>query len=287
MAMQTPDTSAHPRLLAARLEAWAGAGGFDVPLLPEAAQEAMRAATSDVADARRLTEIIRRDQSLASHVLSVANSPLYMGRTRILSLQQAVSRLGMTTIRQIALTVACQARVFRVVGQEARVREMFRHSLATSFVAQEIARILKRNVEEAFLAGLLHDIGAPLVLEAVLHLAKELTFEPTDDMIARALDTLHAQVGAAVARSWGFLPGLVEAIEHHHDPVGAKTYGALAGLVALADDVADVLGSAGDPPELARFLGHPGLRLINLYPEDLEKLLARGPEVLAWAEMFT
>jgi putative nucleotidyltransferase with HDIG domain len=286
MVMQMLDTPALSPAILARLDAWARTGPFDVPLLPEAAQEAMRAASSDDSDARRLAEVIRRDQTLAGHVLRVANSPLYGGRTKILSLQQAISRLGMTTIRQIALAIACQARVFRVKGQEGRVREMFRHSLATSFVAQEAARLVKRNVEEAFLGGLLHDIGRPLVLEAVLDLARELDFVPTEATLCWATDTFHAHVGAIVAKSWGFPPGLVEAIELHHEPSLAKTPGCLASLISLADDVAHFFCEA-EANDAASVKSHPCLREINLYPEELEKLLARGPEALSWAEAFS
>jgi putative nucleotidyltransferase with HDIG domain len=279
------DTSMVPLDLALRLETWVHGQGMELPLLPEAAQEAMRAATSDDTDARKLSEIIRRDQTLASHVLRVANSPLYAGRTRIISLQQAISRLGMSTIRQIALAVSCETRVFRVKGHERIVREMFRHSLATAFVAQEIARLGRRNVEEAFLAGLLHDMGRPLVLEKTIDLAEELKVELSNDALGQATDAFHARAGATIAGSWGFSPGLVETIEYHHTPLLALTAGALAAIVALADDVAHyLLGSR--PVDLAILMGHPSLGVINLYPEDLEKFLGRGPEVLSWMEAF-
>ena len=210
---------------------------------------------------------------------------LHGGRTRIISLQQAISRLGMTTIRQIALAVSCETRVFRVKGHEGRVREMFRHSLCTSFLAQEIARLVRRNVEEAFLSGLLHDVGRPVVLQEVIDLSAELRCALPGDALEATMDAFHARAGAAVARTWGFLPGLVETIEHHHEPTLAPTHAALAALVALADDIAHHL-CLDRPVDLAMLKNHPSLKVINVYPEDLDKLLLRGPEALSWAEAF-
>ena len=88
----------------------------------------MAATQDDSCDARRLSRMIHRDAALAGHVLKLANSPLYAPTVPIVSLQQAVSRLGMKKIREMALVAACQAKVFRVPGQDARVRQLDRKS---------------------------------------------------------------------------------------------------------------------------------------------------------------
>jgi putative nucleotidyltransferase with HDIG domain len=279
------DLSSLPAELCDRLEARLGGDALDLPVLPEAAAEVVRATMNEDTDVRKLVEILRRDQTLASHVLRVANSPVYGGRGRILSLQQGVSRLGTTLLRQIALSISCQARIFRVKGHEGRVREMFRHSVATSFVAQEIARRQRRNVEEAFLSGLLHDVGRPLVLQEVVELGKTLHCDLPQFALEQVTDAFHARMGAKVARAWGFAPSLIASIEHHHDPVKADAYQNLAALVALSDDVAHhVLASR--PVEIATLEGHPSLPVIHLYVDDLHELLGRSAEILAWTEAF-
>ena len=63
----------------------------------------------------------------------------------------------MKKIREIALLVACQAKVFRVPGFDQQVRAIFKHCIAAAAFAQEIARMRRWNVEESFLCGLLHD----------------------------------------------------------------------------------------------------------------------------------
>src|SRR5258708_12287382 len=150
------------RRLGQRLDA----GGLELPLLPEVAAEVVALTASEDSDTGRRAEVSRRDASMTAHGLRLANSPLYRPRSPIVSLQQALSRLGMSQIRQIALTVSCKQRVFRARGYEAEVHRTFRHSFATGLMAQEIAPARGWNAEEAFLPGLLHDVGRPVLLQA-------------------------------------------------------------------------------------------------------------------------
>jgi hypothetical protein len=128
-------------------------GRLELPLLPGIAAQVMQASSDQDCDTKRLSDIIHRDQAMASHVLRLANSPLYMSRMQIVSLQQAVSRLGMKKIREMALIISCESRVFQVKGFETEVRALFRHSLAAGAFAQEIARMRRWNVKRLFSAG--------------------------------------------------------------------------------------------------------------------------------------
>src|SRR5947209_8573150 len=69
-------------------------GRLSLPVLPEAAAQIMTAANDEGADARRLTDVVRRDPALASNLLRIANSSLYAPRVPIVSLQQAIARMG-------------------------------------------------------------------------------------------------------------------------------------------------------------------------------------------------
>ena len=104
---------------------------LELPFLPETAAEVVASCNSGDCDARELAELLQRDQSLASHVLRVANSAAYAPKEAIVSLQQATSRLGVATICEIAIAVSLHGNVFRVPGHKVRVRELWIHS-ATS-----------------------------------------------------------------------------------------------------------------------------------------------------------
>jgi hypothetical protein len=102
---------------------------LDLPILPDVVMAVMNLSTSGDADPCKLADILHRDQTLAGHVLRVANSPAYKPRMPIVSLQQAVSRLGMTQLFEIAYTVSVQSRVFNVKGYEHETRTLWQHAL--------------------------------------------------------------------------------------------------------------------------------------------------------------
>lgn len=262
-------------------------GRLELPLLPEVCAEIL--AQQDDCEPRRLADLIRRDQSLAGHLLRIANSPLYLPQVPIVSLQQAITRLGLLAIRQMALLIAVQGRAFPISGpgQEAGVRALFQHALATALCAQEIARLRRLSVDEAFLCGLLHDLGRAVLFQALLDLPGGAALPAP--AVAEILDGLHAQAGAALARRWA-LPGrLAETVLHHHrplEPEAPKT----APLIALADDLAHLL--LPPPSPAAASLGggravsaealrrHPCLAALQLYPDDVTALLGRREAIL-------
>jgi len=253
------------------------AGALELPLLPEVASEVMALTAQENSDARRLADVIRRDASMAAHVLRLANSPLYRPRTPIVSLQQALSRLGMAQIRQIALTVSCKQRVFRARGYEAEVHKAFRHSFAAALVAQEIARARRWNVEEAFLAGLLHDVGRPVLLQAIADIS--LVVRPGDrQAVLAVVAEQHAAVGGTLARKWALPPRVADAITHHHDELGGGSASQLPVLTAFADDLSHCILEPEAEDE-ARIREHPLLVSLNLYPDELATLLALGGDL--------
>ncbi len=277
-----PETAA--AVLLAHLRQRCASGALELPVLPEVAQQVMAATSREDADARVLADLIRRDAAFAAHLLRVANSPAYASRTPIVSLQQAISRLGLRTIREIAVLISCKTRAFQVKGHEEDVRLLFRHSLAAGLYAQEIARTRRLNVEDAFLAGLLHDVGRPTAIQASVDLQAELGLSAlTKEDIHRVVGAVHEEVGEAMLRAWGLSPRLASAVRHHHHPQNAGDAAAAATLVQLADDFAHYaapLRPVSDD-DLRR---HPAAAALNLYPELVEALLARRDEVIAQVE---
>ncbi len=272
--------------LKAHLLRRAEAGDLDLPVLGKVAEEVMSLCSRPDGDARELAGILRHDQSMASHVLKVANSALYAPGMPIVSLQQAVSRLGLNAVRDIAVVVAMKSRVFDVRGHEARVALLFRHATLTALVAQEISRVRRRNVEEAFLGGLVHDVGCPILLQAVADLEKATGAAFPDLEVTDILDALHARVGYDLARSWSLPPRLCEAVLHHHDPERAEAT-EIAHLVSLADGAAHAFATGADPAAARDLTTHASLPALNLYVEDMERLLLRRDAILEAAECLS
>jgi putative nucleotidyltransferase with HDIG domain len=269
--------------------------------LPEVAQQVLATSSREDADARVLADLIRRDAAFAAHLLRVANSPAYAPRTPIVSLQQGISRLGLRTIREIAVLISCKTRAFQVKGYEEEVRLLFRHCLAAGLYAQEVARARRLNVEDAFLAGLLHDVGRPTAIQASVDLQAELGLPALSRQdMDRAVGEVHEEVGEAMLRAWGLSARLVSAVRHHHHPEKAGEAAGTATLIRLADDLAHHAvglkcgprsGKAGDVPsrpvEEDDLRRHPAAAALNVYPEVLDGLLARKDEILAQVEAIS
>jgi HD-like signal output (HDOD) protein len=253
--------------LAAEVEARVEAASFRVPLLPQVATQVIALASRPEVDASKLSALIHRDPALAGQVLRIANSAAYAPRMPIVSLQQAVARLGLAVISEIAFAASLQSGTFKVPGHEADLQRLWRHALSAGIWAKEVARLRRTNVESAFLCGLLHGVGKPALLQLVVDVAQALS-PPVkiDGAWLPAVYAKHqAKVGRRLAEVWA-LPGAVAAaIVHQASYRDAGSFANDAMTTALASALAD----------------------LNLYPEDVEALLGKRAVVLAAVEALT
>jgi putative nucleotidyltransferase with HDIG domain len=274
-----------PNDLRAALRERLAEGKLDLPILPEVAMQVVRLTTAGDCGARELAELIRRDQAIAGHLLRIANSALYSRGVSITSLQMALSRLGMARIREMTLAISCQSRVFSARGREGDVRRVFRHSLAAAMFASEIARTQRRNVDEAFLLGLLHDVGRPVVMQALADLTAERTCALTEVEYWSAVDEAHAEVGADILAKWGLSEKLVEAVRHHHAAAVEPGLSCSWAQIRLADDLAH-WAIEGDATSFEPLREHPCLDILNIYPDDLDLILQQHHKVIATLECY-
>lgn len=245
------------------VEARISAGNIELPVFPSSAREVISLCEAADVDAKKLADVIRRDASLAGHFLAMANSAAFGARSQLVTLQQALTRLGLAQTKQIAMVIACKTRAFVVPDRPERAAELLAHAFATALYAQEIARARRLNVEESFLAGLLHDIGEPAVLQLCAEVQKETGEKFAHEAIDACATRFHQQIGQAIATKWQMRAPVIEAIAGHHVEAPKKSATA---IVQLADELAH--GNR----DLAK---HPAADILNLYPDDLEKLVQK------------
>lgn len=248
---------------------------LELPVLPEASATILSETSKADWSAARVVEALKRDASLAAHLLRIANSPAFCGASPVASIQQAVTRLGASHLRQLAVVIACETRAFEARGFEAEVRAVFRHSLAVGLCAREIARQRRANVEAAFLAGLLHDLGWPVVVQGLAQVAAGEAL--AREAVLERAEALHAGLGGAVARAWKLPEAIAMAIVNHHQ---AEPPDDLTATVAFADVLALHGGGGQVTQEALRAL--PATRALNLYPDVVEGLAKQSPAL--WAE---
>jgi putative nucleotidyltransferase with HDIG domain len=247
--------------------------------MPATAARVIAACRDERSDAEELAALIERDPSLASHVLRVANSAGIAPRMPILSLPQAIGRVGLAAVSDVTLAVALRERVFAVPGHQARLRDLWRHSAATACYAKEISQLLSGDLESAFLCGLLHDVGMAITLQVVCDLEREGAVPRVSAAVAEAaMLEFHCEFGARMAQAWQLGPWLDAVIRHHHEPTSARFRPDEIAVIALADALAywalDPGRTEADFHPEARFAG------LRLHEGALRSLLQRRQRVL-------
>ena len=255
-------------------------GEVELPLLPQVASQVMALASDASADAAKLSSLIHQDQALAAHVLRIANSPAYMPRSPVVSLQHAVAMLGINLLSEIAFTASLKNGAFQVPGHEDQVKLLWRHSLASGAFGKEVARMRRVNVETAYLCGLLHGIGKPVVLRTAATLAKEHKVPADKTVLQQLIDGYHTRVGVLIADKWGLPKQVGEAIACYQEYDHATSFRQECLLTCVADRLATHLLTPEEMPE-EMLRDHPVFADLNLYPTDIDQLLANKEKALA------
>lgn len=249
-------------------------GGIEVPLLPEVANKAVLLAQNPDSDASEMAALIQGDQSLAGHVMRIANSVAYTPMANLVSLQQAIARLGMGTISEIALAASIGAKMFNTPGYEDYVADIWQHALATSLWSKEIARQGRSNVEVAFLAGLLHSIGRPAVLQAILDLAEKHHVKLGERDVHRLEKTYCHQVSVAIVNTWQMPALVIDAVDAYSDNNSKKVLGEHAAHISVGSRFATYMLT---PEKLDKetLFTLPAFSTLNIYQDEVEELLAK------------
>ena len=223
-----------------------------LPTLPAYLLDLNALLSSPAVDLKKVGKVIRTDPSLTAQVLRLCNSALFGLRRRVLSIEQAAVLLGTERLRTLVLTCS----VMQFAGKNVPVKALlsfWQHSFLSALLSERIARLVDYpEKEQAYLGGLLHDIGElPLWIVAIEEQAKGRPLPPPDWCdnlkVERAYFGMdHGKVGRWMAVSWNFMPSFLDVFEHHHDPENAQHDPYLVGIVSAADQFLQTLA----PPEV-------------------------------------
>jgi putative nucleotidyltransferase with HDIG domain len=252
-----------------------------LPGVPEIAQRVRQAAGSADASLARISAVAAQDPTLAAHLIKVSNSVALRRGGEVRSLRTAVARLGARLTSVTATSFSILQMMSAAPDQAARLRALYRHSVEVGERCYALARSHPHLVpEDALLAGLIHDIGVPVVLQHVRG-KPELQSQP---VLERLLREVHAPVGAALLRAWRFPAHVVDAVKAHEDIWrGSSTdQPDYADLLIAANLLShrgnrDPLGAdaADTVPALARL----GLNKTPSLPDDADEDLQRIKEI--------
>jgi len=225
-------------------------GVSGLPTLPVVLNKTTQMLDNPDVSASDVGRFIVKDQSIASKVLRLVNSAFYGCQRQISTISQAVVILGFNLVKNVVLSVS----VFETFSKDSLVNEFdkyrfWEHSIACGAATRVIGKHLKvADLEEAFVGGLLHDIGK-LVLEQflpqeflkILHCVKEKKV-PILEAEEEVLEITHAQVGRYLAQKWNLPQALEETISFHHNSTSAEAHLKLVSAVHLADALIKGMG---------------------------------------------
>ncbi|MEI6416030.1 MAG: HDOD domain-containing protein [Pseudomonadota bacterium] len=264
-------------------------GASRLPVLPRVTIRLLNALDSPESSSQYIAEIIQAEPTLSARLLKLANSSFYGQRGLISTVRNAVAVLGSKTIRSLALAV--WTHTLRSHARNAEeltlMAPLLSHGLAAGVAARMLAgRVSQDRSEDAFMAGLLHDIGR---VALVAQMGREYQTQildpaqregvPLHEKEGSILGFDHRALGSALMASWALPPFLANVVEKHHDSGIVPEKQFFIAAVVLADSFSTYLGfnlAIGTPrPEQEELAAFFGLQNKEAIAEFLELCLSK------------
>ena len=253
----------------------------DLPAMPQVASKVLELSSDPNTSALQLQQIISDDQAMTARILKIANSAMYSCSRKVKTLTEAIVMLGFNSIRSLVVTSAAR-NLYNTRNATTGLKErlLWEHSIGVAFACRLLVQERVPSLaEEAFLAGLMHDIGKLVLNLRVPEQFDEIVqvvyndnrpFNLTEKAI---LGFDHAEVGARLVNKWNLSPVLEDTILNHHNPEAMTIDNQLLLYLDLGNKVCHKLGIG--------FIDEPDLDLNNCPANQILGLPPRTFEVAA------
>lgn len=230
-------------------------GAVKVSSLPLIFYQINEAVNDPESSFTEIARIISGDAGLAARLLKIVNSAFYGFPNRIETIIHAVSIIGSTQLRDLALATTVINQFKGIPKNLIDMESFWRHNIACGLAARVIAIYRRESSPDRFyVTGLLHDIGRLVILSHIPEMAMEAlkVSESKKILLYQAEQEVmgfdHAQVGEMLLTSWKLPDRLIEAVGCHHEIKKAKKYALKASIVHVADIISNAmeLGSSGE-----------------------------------------
>jgi two-component system chemotaxis response regulator CheY len=252
--------------------AWKGADFKPIPAPPRSFREVFALAGDTEVDAGRLIRLISRDPVFAIRILRLANVAAFAAAGEVTSIDIAVVRLGTRAVRN-ALLAACLSTWAQTVDLYGRRGvEEIQHSVGTACLSRRIAERLRLPLDDAFVHGLLHDVGKLCLLKMRSDFRRLGGRLPSNEEFDETVGTSHPEVGAVALQVWGLPEPLRLSARWHHDPMAAPAHQQAVAVTYLANRLSHRYGF-GCPPDEDResLLADPAISALGLEENWLDQ----------------
>lgn len=219
---------------------------FQLPVFNDVAMRILKMARHEDFDLRELSNLIYQDQVLVAEVLKAANSPFFGGLSAITTVKDAIIRLGSRQVCDLVL-IAAERIQYRATDKKLNrlLGKLWKHSVASAIGSQWLARRLSYHEKdnEAFIGGLLHDIGKLFLLRVIdtMQESKELSFKISYELSYELISAFHAEQGYKLLRQWNLPQIYCDIARDHHSMDFDQEHIPLL-LVRLTNQACDKLG---------------------------------------------
>ncbi|NNE42860.1 MAG: HDOD domain-containing protein, partial [Gemmatimonadetes bacterium] len=200
----------------------------DLPTLPHVVQQVLEKTRDSEANLSDIVNLIATDQSLVTTYLKLVNSAFYGFNRRIATLKQAITLLGFRSVRNVVVNAGVVGVFRRRMFNSRNRNRLWNHSVACAVACRALAeRTGYKAKEEAFTAGLLHDIGKVVIDQYAPKDSARIVAMVEDGFGQReaeeqVLGVDHTKIGSWIAERWQLPKNLCWVIEYHHDPTSDK-----------------------------------------------------------------
>ncbi len=196
---------------------------IELPVFHPVALKLQRMLTTCDFSLDNVAQVANEDPALASQMLRMANSPMYMGRTRVATIREVVIRLGAQQVINIAIAVSqAAAHASPDPAIDRYMKALWLHSHAAALGARWLSQScgMRGAVDECYLAALLHDVGKLYLLKAIerLTVATVIPLPLDDRLVGAVFHEMHVEQGERLVRHWNFPSLYCDVIRLHHSP---------------------------------------------------------------------
>jgi HD-like signal output (HDOD) protein len=226
----------------------------ELPPMPHVVTRILKLLTDPDSKMSDITEILSHDQALVARLIKISNSAFYGRGTSTSTLSQAVIKLGTKTLRSIVITASTRS-LFPTDQTNTGIwgQALWQHSVECGLASRRVAELVHyKDPEEAFVGGVLHDIGKLVVLLNLPDEFRQIRKTQTSsrgssaDAEQAVLGFDHTQVGKLLLEKWQLPKSLRACVRYHHHPQESGDYKTLAYITGCGDYLSRTLGSQPD-----------------------------------------
>lgn len=215
---------------------------FKLHSMPKVLGEILQYLNSDSVNNTTLSKMILRDQSLATKILAIANSPLYGLQRNVTTIDFAVMVLGVEEIKHIVSSLSMMDTFKNKTDDYLDQAKFWEHSFLVALISKKIAEDFKmKYVGEIFTAGFLHDLGLPIIHRyfhsSFVKIKEDIELAGTNFIEAEreTIGLTHAEIAYRLLDKWNLPVILCDITKHHHAPLNSEEFPKQTAVVHLAD----------------------------------------------------